>query len=450
LRSILFVDDEIKLLRILSSSFKKKAYSVYIAPNGEEARKKIKEHDIDVVFLDLKLPDTTGLQLLEEFIPLYPHKTFVIMTAYGDIETAVTAMKAGAFDYITKPAKMDEIQLVIEKAYKWLGIKQENTHLKERLHEIESNVGMIGTSQAMKRIFDLIERVANTTATVSLGGESGTGKSMIARMIYQLSDRNHAPFISVNCAAIPEQLLESELFGYEKGAFTGANTSREGKFEAADGGMIFLDEIGEIPLSLQAKLLQVVQERSFMRLGSNKVKQVDVRIISATNRDLKKLVERGEFREDLYYRLNIVDIYIPPLREHKEDIPLFIEKFLEKHRKKDQKNYQISPQLMNFLMNYHWPGNVRELENAVERAVVLCREDQLSIEDFPREIQEFSSDQSYSSQERKTLPQHLEEVEKQLIISALEEAHGQAAVAAKQLGISRQLLSYKMNKYFIN
>lgn len=453
MKSILFVDDEIKLLKILSAFFRKKGYTIYIAANGEEARKTIKEKEIDIVFLDLKLPDTTGLKLLEEFIPLYPHKIFIIMTAYSEVESAVTAMKAGAFDYLAKPVKMNEIQVVIEKASTWLGMKQENIHLKEKLKEFESQNGIIGVSLAMKQIFQMVERVAATDATLLLHGESGTGKSMIARMVHKLSNRNEEPFIAVNCAAIPEQLLESELFGFEKGAFTGANVSREGKFEAANGGTIFLDEIGEVSLPLQSKLLQVVQEKSFMRLGSNKTKQVDVRIISATNRDLKKMVQEGAFREDLYYRLNIVDIYIPSLKDRKDDIPIFIEGFLQKYRKKYNKNFQVSPQLMNNLSSYYWPGNVRELENALERAVVLCRGENLSLEDFPREIQKNKQttlkNEQFPTDPNKSLPQRMEEIERRIILAALEENHGNAAEAARKLGVSRQRLLYKLNKYFV-
>jgi DNA-binding NtrC family response regulator len=457
MKSILLVDDEIKLLRILHSSLKKKGYTVHTAVNGAEARKKINEKVIDVVFLDLMLPDTTGLELLQELAPLYPQKKFIMMTAYGNIESAVTAIKAGAFEYIVKPAKLDEIVIVIEKAYEWLEMKEENQILKEQLKKIESTGVPIGTSPAMKRILQLVERVANTDATVLLEGESGTGKSMIARSIHSLSTRSKAPFISVNCAAIPEQLLESELFGYEKGAFTGATESRQGKFEAANEGTIFLDEIGEITPSLQAKLLQITQEKSFMRLGSNKMKQVDVRIISATNRNLKKMVDQGMFREDLYYRLNIVDIDIPPLRERRDDIPILIEEFLDKHRLRNNKDYRVSSELMNILLDYHWPGNVRELENALERAVVLCRYDHLSIEDFPREIREVKQDASMSASHgldnyhpSKPLPEYMEEIEKNVILQALEESYGQAASAARKLGISRQSLLYKMNKYFIN
>lgn len=451
-KSILFVDDEIRLLRALSLSFRKKGYDVILAANGQEARRKLQEHEVDLVFLDLNLPDANGMDLLEEFCSLYPQKVFAIMTAYGQVESAVLAMKMGAFDYIVKPAKLDEIELAINKAYSWIEMKQENQHLKAQLKHLQSTSGFISSSVQMKRIYELIERVSTTDATILLHGESGTGKSMIAKLLHNLSGRSNGPFIAVNCAAIPEQLLESELFGYEKGAFTGATASKPGKFEAAHNGTIFLDEIGEVPLSLQAKLLHIVQEKSFIRLGSNQVKQVDVRIISATNRNLKKMVEEGTFREDLYYRLNIVDIQIPPLRERKDDIPLLVEEFLEKHRNKMNKNFQVSPQLLKILVDYDWPGNVRELENAVERAIVLCDGENLSIQDFPSRIQGFSqtntvTSASLSFDKGKTLPEKLEEIERQIILHVIEEHHGQISSAARELGISRQRLFYKMNKY---
>lgn len=454
MKTILLVDDELKLLQILSASLRKKGFEVHIATNGKGAQKKLAEQDVDIVFLDIMLPDTTGLVLLEEFGALYPEKIFIMMTAFSDVQNAVTAVKAGAFDYLVKPTKLDEILLVIDKACEWLHIKQENKLLKEELRSVESSLDSLGASPGMKHLFPLIQRVAGTDASVLLEGESGTGKSMVALLIHKLSDRSQAPFISINCAAIPEQLLESELFGYVKGAFSGAASNHEGKFEAANSGTIFLDEIGEISAPLQAKLLQVTQEKSFMRLGSNVMKTVDVRIISATNRRLKQMVESGLFREDLYYRLNIVDIEIPPLRHRKEDIPLLVEEFLARHRQKKNKNYQISKELLDVLIEYHWPGNVRELENSVERAVVLCQSENLSILDFPRKVREARDDSqdldNTTLAPGKNLPEQLEEIEKKIIICALEDTNGQAAMAARKLGISRQGLLYKINKYSIN
>ena len=452
--NILLVDDEPKLLQILQSSLQKKGFQVHTAANGEAARKKLARQQIEIVFLDIMLPDTTGLLLLEEFTALYPDKIFIMMTAYSDVQNAVAAVKAGAFDYLVKPAKLDEILLVIEKALAWRDIKQENRRLKEQLRSVESGLSSMGSSPGMKRLFPLLQRIAGTDATVLLEGESGTGKSRVAFLIHQLSDRSQEPFISINCAAIPDQLLESELFGYEKGAFTGATAAHPGKFEAAARGTIFLDEIGEINASLQAKLLQITQQKSFMRLGSNRLRQVDVRIIAATNRTLKKMVEAGDFREDLYYRLNIVDIEIPPLRERREDIPFLIEEFLQRHRQEKGRDFQISTEILNVLSEYPWPGNIRELENAIERAVVLCQGDRLSLLDFPRELRE-ARDESVAGEAirfdaGKSLPEQLEEIEKRFLLEALEETHGQAAAAARKLGISRQSFLYKMNKYCIN
>lgn len=451
MKNILLVDDESKILKIFKSSLTKQGYTVYTAANGQEARKKIADLPANLVFLDMKLPDACGLELLQEFIGLYPNKIFIMMTAFGNIDNAVAAMKAGAFDYMVKPVRLNEMIVTIEKAFEWLGVKEENKQLKEKLQQSEVNGELVANSSAMKDILRLVERVSSTEANILIHGESGTGKTKIAHMIHMLSERKQSPFIPVNCAAIPEQLLESELFGHEKGSFTGAVSSRKGKFEAANEGTIFLDEIGEISPAFQAKLLQVTQDKTFMRVGGDVLKKVDVRIICATNRDLKKLVEEGKFREDLYYRLNIVDIYIPSLRERQEDIPLLVERFLDKYRSKHQKNYQTNRELLNHLMNYPWPGNVRELENAIERAVVLCHEDSITIEDFPREIRDHKN-QSFTDlldgDDYIPLPDLLDEMEKKYILKALDDSLGQPSKAARKLGISRQSLLYKMNKYF--
>lgn len=452
MQSILLIDDEAKLLKIFKSMLSKSNYLVHTAANGQEARRKILENEVDIVLLDVKLPDCTGLDLLEEFTSIYPEKIYIMITAYGNIENAVTAMKMGAFDYIVKPVKIQELLVVIKKAFEWLHVKKENSKLKAKLNKNQIDNKMIGTSASMKRIFEIVERVSETDSNILLHGESGTGKTMIAEIIHKYSKRNNSPFVPVNCAALPEQLLESELFGHVKGAFSGAVSGRKGKFEAANGGTIFLDEIGETSLAFQAKLLQVTQNKTFMPVGSDTLKQVNVRIIAATNKNLKKMVEEGTFREDLYYRLNVVDIYIPPLRERKDDIVLLVHKFLEKHRKRDNINYQISDNLMNILINYDWPGNVRELESAIERAVVLSRDGHLTFSGLPQQIQDYAlkynNIKTESFDNEQSLPEQLEEIEKRIILKALDESHGKYSLAAKKLGISRQSLLYKIKKYF--
>lgn len=452
-KKILLVDDEIKLLEILCGSLQRKGYQIHTAANGEEARALLSKVPIDIVFLDIMLPDTTGLDLLEEFSKRYPDKVYIMMTAVANVQSAVTAVKTGAFDYLVKPAKLDEILLTIGKAIEWQEIKQENSKLRSELRNVESSFDSLGESVGMKHLFPLIQRVSGTDASILLGGESGTGKSMIALLIHKLSDRNQAPFVAVNCAAIPDQLLESELFGYEKGAFTGATSNHKGKFEAAHGGTIFLDEIAEIKPALQAKLLQVTQEKTLMRLGSNEVKEVNVRIIAATNKPLKRLVENGSFREDLFYRLNIVDIEIPPLRERKEDIPLLVETFLSRHRQKNSIDYQLGQGVLDVLTAYNWPGNIRELENAIERAVALCQNGEIALLDFPGDVRKQSSvpeDPEHPVFDRdKSLPDQMEEIEKAFILWALQQTDGQAAAAARILKITKQSLAYKLHKFGI-
>src|SRR5690625_2559627 len=450
MKRIMLVDDEPKLIKIFKSMLSKKGYIVHTATNGQEARKKIVELDVNIIFLDLRLPDCTGLELLEEFSSYYPEKIYIMMTAYGNIENAVSAMKAGAFDYIVKPAKINEILIIIEKAFKWINVNKENRELKAKLQVNEMNEEIIGSTPAMKRIFEMIERVSSTNTNVLLQGESGTGKTMVAEIIHNYSKQNGLTFIPVNCAALPEQLLESELFGHIKGAFSGAVSNRMGKFEAANGGTIFLDEISETSLAFQAKLLQVTQSKTFIPVGSDKLKQVNVRIIAATNKDLQKMVNEGDFREDLYYRLNVVDIHIPPLRERKDDILILINMFLKKHGEKNKINYQLSDSILNLLVYYSWPGNVRELESAIERAVVLSRDGHLSLDGFPQQIQDFANQYSHMDtlNKEQSLPERLEAIEKRIILEALDQSSGKLASAAKTLGISRQSLFYKTKKYF--
>uniref|UniRef100_UPI0008350D4D sigma-54-dependent transcriptional regulator n=1 Tax=Alicyclobacillus shizuokensis TaxID=392014 RepID=UPI0008350D4D len=349
MKTLLLIDDEVKLTKILGSMLSKRGYPVVMASNGQEARHALQHVDIDIILLDMMLPDTSGLELLSECKGLYPDKLIIVVTAFGNIENAVQAMKLGAFDYITKPVKFEELEIVLRKASDWIDLKKENSELRTKVHKSLVNQ-LPSVNPKMKSVCELVGRVAKTDATVLLQGESGTGKSMIARLIHDESDRRDKPFIYVNCAAIPANLLESELFGFEKGAFTGATQSKAGKFEAANGGSIFLDEIAELPLPLQSKLLQVTQDKTFTRIGSNQKRSVDVRIITATNKSLKEMVQLREFREDLYYRLNVVTISIPPLRERKDDIPVLIEHFLHRHRVKRNRNYIISPQIVNVLL----------------------------------------------------------------------------------------------------
>ena len=439
------VDDEIKLRKILARELEDEGYEVFQAGSGSEAIQVLERNNIKVVILDLMLPDMTGLDLLSNIPKLKGDIPTIILTAYGNVESAVTSMKLGAFDYICKPVRFEELKIFLDKAFKWLDMKEENERLRILVESFKDEI-IIGKSPVMDRVYFMVGRVSDSDVTVLLEGESGTGKSFIAKLIHEKSARKDKPFISVNCAAIPEKLLESELFGYVKGAFTGAVENREGKFAAADGGTIFLDEIGEIPLSLQGKLLQVTQEKSFMKLGSNKENRVDVRIITATNKDLTKLVEEGQFREDLYYRLNIVSIRVPALRERKEDIPLMAMHFLTLQEKKIGKPFELDSNIMDFLISYYWAGNIRELKNAIERASVLSKNNKITIDDFLLKSDEYKNVEDVTKC-NKPLQMVVEEYEKQLIITALNKTNGNSAKAAKILKVSRQNLLYKMQKH---
>jgi len=447
------VDDEIKLRQILARELEEEGYNVLQAGTGTETLSMLDKENVKVLLLDLMLPDMTGLDILSKVASLYPNLKTIILTAYGNVESAVTAMKLGAFDYICKPVKFEELKIFIKRAFNWIEMKEENEKLKALVNSMDNEEKFVSKSRVMERVCSMIDKVADSDVTVLLEGESGTGKSLLAKRIHEKSLRKDKPFVIVNCAAIPEQLLESELFGYVKGAFTGASESRPGKFAAANGGTIFLDEIGEVPLPLQAKLLQVTQEKSFIQLGSNKLNQVDVRIITATNRDLAKMVAERLFRQDLYYRLNIIKIQIPPLRQRKEDIPLLAAKFLSVQEEKLGRSFHIENNVMESLMSYVWPGNIRELKNAIERVTVLSRSENIALEDFPVDIWSNNKlDQkkdklTYHLSSKKSLPEQVEELEKNLIIKALNEANGSLAKAAKHLRISRQSLMYKLQKY---
>src|SRR5438094_3631538 len=372
-QAILVIEDEEKQRRVIGLHLSSAGFQVKAVGTAEEGLKLA--GDADLILTDLKLPGMTGLELLERLKGQNSSTPVIVMSAFGTVENAVEAMKKGAVDFLPKPFSLDHLTVVVEKALEVRKLRDENRELREALGKRYQFENIIGRSQAMQEIFATVTRVAGTRATVLLAGESGVGKDMIARAIHQHSPRRDRPFVKINCTAIPENLMESELFGYEKGAFTGANVSKPGKFEIADTRTVFLDEIGDVPPSIQVKLLRVLQEREFERLGSNKTLRTDVRVIAATNVDLRAALEQGTFREDLYYRLNVVPLDIPPLRERKEDIPYLVEHFAKKF------GGEISVSALERLMSYHWPGNVRELENVVERSILLARGPRVEAED---------------------------------------------------------------------
>jgi two-component system NtrC family response regulator len=444
---ILVVDDEVAQRELVGGFLRKKGHEVTLAASGDEAMARVRATQVDLILSDCKMPGMSGPELLKAVKAVNPEIPFLLVTAYGTVETAVAAMKDGAADYLLKPLNdLDELTVRIDRAAERVRLRQEVRALQTQLVERHRLEGIIGESGRMQEVLALVARVAPSDATVLVRGESGTGKELIARAIHFNSPRADKPLVSLNCAAIPEQLLESELFGHEKGAFTGAVAQRKGRFELADGGSIFLDEIGDLSPALQVKLLRVLQERQFERLGGGKPLSVDVRVIAATHRDLETGLRVGSFREDLYYRLNVVAVQIPPLRERREDIPPLLDHFL---RRFGEKNRRPAPGLTaaarDALLKYDYPGNVRELENIVERAVLLCRGGVIDLEDLsvttrpvPR-----SSDAPLTA----PLPEVLEAIERQAIRAALERHGGIQTRAADELGISERVLRYKMKKY---
>ncbi len=445
-KTILIADDDESLRRVIEYNLSNKGYRVLLANNGNEALNIFKSEDVDIVITDIQMEKVDGLELLEEIKRLKSNALVIMITAHGSIETAVKAMKLGAYDYITKPFDRDELQIIIEKAQNLQSLMSENIRLRQELADRFSLDNIIGASSKMKRIYDMVARVAKSDSTILLQGESGTGKELIARAIHFNSSRAKKPFITVNCSAIPENLMESELFGHVKGAFTGAIKDKAGKFEAAEGGTIFLDEIGDVRKDLQVKLLRVLQEKSIDKVGSTQDINVDVRVIVATNILLETAIEEGKFREDLFYRISVIPILLPPLRERKDDITLLVQHFMTKHGGNDCK---MLPEALDILNRYDWPGNVRELENIIERAIVLKEEDNvISPEDIPDHIKRKQS----SSQMSLEIPDeglNLEEVEKALIINAMNKAGQNQTRAAELLNISRQTLIYRMQKYDI-
>jgi DNA-binding NtrC family response regulator len=446
---ILIAEDEKAQRDLLEGFLKKEGFSVDAVVNGREALQKLEGDFFDIALIDYKMPELDGLQTLREIRRLYPDLPVVMMTAYGTVETAVATMKERALDYLSKPIDLEELLLIFQKVMERSHLIRENKELRAQLQERYTFHNIIYGSPKMEEVMGLVARVAPSQATVLIHGESGTGKELIADAIHYSSPRSNKPLVKVNCSALPEALLESELFGHEKGAFTGAAQRRIGRFEEADGGTIFLDEIGDLSPAIQVKLLRILQEKEFQRLGSNLSLKTDVRVITATHRNLEEAMKNGHFREDLYYRLNVISIQLPPLRERREDIPLLADFFLKKFSKENRKSISdISKEARALLLRYPYPGNVRELENLIERAVVLCRGNVITIQDLPFHLQEEKSERLWEfPRKEKSLPESLEEVEKDLIVKALHQHQGIQTKAAENLGISERVLRYKMKKY---
>ncbi len=450
---ILVIDDDPGLRKSLSVFLTKNGYKIISAENGEQGIKLLKNKAVDLVLLDIRMPGMDGITVLKRIKKLSPYLNVIIITGFGTVETAVEAMKEGAIDYITKPFDLHELKAKIEKY-----IELEYLLIKNRVEKERDEVncsrfnGIIGKSKDMQEIYQLIDKITSSDVTVLILGESGVGKEMVARSIYEKSLRSDAPFVKLNCAAIPEHLLESELFGYEKGAFTGASQQKKGLFELANEGTIFLDEIGDMSLATQSKILRILQEGEFQRVGGIETLKANVRIIAATNIDIQKAISQGKFREDLYYRLNVVRITIPPLRKRVEDIPLLTTEFFNNYNKKYGKNIRgVSPEAMRLLMTYDWPGNVRELKNVCEQVVVLNETNIITAEDLPEEIKSIDVNTDYgdsSNQSLKDITRNLTiEIEKKIILDTLEETNWNRNETAEKLGITTRTLYNKIKEY---
>jgi DNA-binding NtrC family response regulator len=447
--SILVVDDNDALRFMLSDFLSQEGYQIFVAQNGFEALDLLKVQSVDLVLLDIDMPGLNGLQVLEKIKELDNPCLVIMLTALQEIKLAVQAMKLGAYDYLSKPVNLEEIKLVIEKGLQHRQLQRKAFNLEQKIQEVWGPTGLIGTSPGISRVYQLIHKVARTDTTVLIQGESGTGKELVAYTIHHHSSRRDKSFVTVDCGAIPGDLVESELFGHEKGAFTGASQRKIGKFELARGGTLFLDEIGNLPLSGQAKLLRVLEQKQITRVGGTSTIPVDVRIIAATNLLLRQAVREGKFREDLFYRLNVFTLELPPLRERKEDIPLLAENFLHRFAQQQKKRLRgISPEAMEVLLDYSWPGNVRELRNVLERAVILA-EDQITPEHLPDltlfSPVSFSPPLPFSEAKEKLLA----DLEKKYILDALAKSKGNKAKAARALQINYKTLYDKLKKYGI-
>ena len=444
---ILVVDDEESIRMMLRAVLEEEGYEIIEAADGPEAVKAVEQNPLDLILLDIRMTTMDGIETLTEIRKISPFVPVLMMTAYATVKTAVEALKAGAFEYLAKPLDIEELKILVQKALEYYRLREENLTLKERLGSRFDFSRIIGKGRKMKELFDFLAQVAPSEATVLILGESGTGKELVANAIHHNSPRTQQPFVKVACAALPETLLESELFGHEKGAFTGAIARREGRFQAAHRGTIFLDEVGEMSPAIQTKLLRVLQEREFEPVGSSRTAKVDVRVIAATNKDLGKEIREGRFREDLFYRLNVIPIHLPPVRERKEDIPALANHFLSLYREKNKKEIkEISPKALDLLIRHDWPGNIRELENCLERAVIVARGELLAPADLPPAIQNLPA-----GKEDAEIPFpagiSLQEAEKALILKTLEDAGGNRSRAAEILGINRRTLQMKLKEY---
>jgi DNA-binding NtrC family response regulator len=437
---ILIVDDELSVRTSLKEWFLEEGFTVETAESGEDALNKMHTGPYDLILLDIKMPGMDGITLQKKIKEIDEDAIIIIMTAYASVDTAVEALKLGAFDYVTKPFDPDDLSQLIRNALKQKELTSENVQLKEKISELSGVDDIIGQSEEMKRVFEMVDTVAETDSTVLIRGESGTGKELIARAIHSRSKRRYFPIVAVNCGAIPETLLESELFGHEKGAFTGAQYRRKGKLELANGGTLFLDEIGDISFKMQIDLLRVLEGKRITRLGGSEEISVDFRLICATNKNLEKLVEEEKFREDLYYRINVFSIFLPPLRKRKSDIIMLANHFIQKYaRSMGKPKKLIASNVQEMMLEYSWPGNVRELENAIERAMVIGKGPEITIEDLPLHIN--TTEKSNSGKVK------LSDLEKDHILRILEETGGNVTKAANLLGIDRVTLYNKMKKY---
>ncbi len=449
-RSILLVDDEKGQREIISAILQKEGYRVFDVPGAREALEKLEEEEFELILSDLKMQGMSGMELMEKILADNPRQCVVIMTAHGTIDSAVEAMKKGAFDYLEKPLERDDLLLTLQRAFEHIELLRENTVLHKKLEEIATISTIIGEHPKVKEVFRIISKIAPTSTTVLIYGESGTGKELVARAIHDRSPRKDNPFFAINCAAIPDTLMESELFGHEKGSFTGAGSREIGLFEAADSGTVFLDEIGEMSVSMQAKLLRAIQEKELRRVGGKVNIPIDVRLISATNRDLETEIKRGNFREDLYYRLNVIRINLPPLRERGSDIATLANFFVKKYSSAaDIPLKGISKPALKILMNYSWPGNVRQLESIIERGVLMSESDLIQPEDLSAEIHEDAVQGGKLPFEFPAGGISMEDLERDLIIKAMDRAGWIISKAAPLLGMSYKTLQYRLEKFNI-